>query len=250
MMDGKTAPPAQLQTGTAPANRPAVACRGVFMKIRNKEILHDISFRVDQGQIVGLLGPNGAGKSTLLRLVAGLTPPTAGTVELFGEPAGVSTLRYLSYLPDRGKLPGWVTVEEWLRFARDIYPDWDPGHAEELAAFLKVRRTARMSTLSRGEKARVQLLTCLARRSPLVVLDEPFAGVDLISREQIASSVIADFAGGSRTFIIATHDIREMENLFDSIILIGEGRILGVEDVESLRARGRSVESRYREVFA
>ncbi|MDI3328531.1 MAG: ABC transporter ATP-binding protein [Alicyclobacillaceae bacterium] len=249
-MDGKTAPTAQLQKGTAPAGRPAVVCRGVFMKIRNKEILRDVSFRVDQGQIVGLLGPNGAGKSTLLRLVAGLTPPTAGVVELFGEPAGVPALRYLSFLPDRGKLPGWVTVGEWFRLARDIYPDWDPDHAEELAEFLKVRRTARMSTLSRGEEARVQLLTCLARRAPLVVLDEPFTGVDMISREQIASSVIADFAGGSRTFIIATHDIREMENLFNQVILIGEGRILALEDVEALRARGRSVESRYREVFS
>ncbi|MBT9283657.1 MAG: ABC transporter ATP-binding protein [Hydrogenibacillus schlegelii] len=249
-MDGKTAPSAQSQDEPVPADRPAVVCRGVFMNIRKREILHDVSFCVEQGQIVGLLGPNGAGKSTLLRLVAGLTPPTAGTVELFGEPAGVSTLRYLSFLPDRGKLPGWVTVEEWLRFARDIYPDWDTDRAGELAEFLKIRRTARMSTLSRGEEVRVQLLTCLARRSPLVVLDEPFAGVDMISREQIASSVIADFAGGSRTFIIATHDIREMEGLFNQIILIGEGRILGVEDVEELRARGRSVESRYREVFA
>ncbi|ATY84530.1 ABC transporter ATP-binding protein [Kyrpidia spormannii] len=249
-MDGKMTLSAPGPTGTTPADRPAVVCRGVFMKIRNKEILHDVTFRVDQGQIVGLLGPNGAGKSTLLRLVAGLTPPTAGTVELFGESAGVSTLRYLAFLPDRGKMPGWVTVGEWLRFARDIYPDWDSGHAEELAEFLKVRRTARMSTLSRGEEARVQLLTCLARRSPLVVLDEPCAGVDMISREQIASSVISDFAGGSRTFIIATHDIREMENLFNQIILIGDGRILGVEDVEALRARGQSVESRYREVFS
>lgn len=249
-MDGKMTMPVPGPTGTVPADRPAVVCRGVFMKIRNREILRDVSFRVDQGQIVGLLGPNGAGKSTLLRLVAGLTPPTAGTVELFGEPAGVSTLRYLAFLPDRGKLPGWVTVGEWLRLARDIYPDWVPDRAEELAEFLKIRRTAPMSALSRGEEARVQLLTCLARRSPLVVLDEPFAGVDMMSREQIAASVIADFAGGSRTFLIATHDIREMENLFNQIILIGEGRIRGVEDVEALRAGGRSVESRYREVFS
>jgi ABC-2 type transport system ATP-binding protein len=115
---------------------------------------------------------------------------------------------------------------------------------------LDVQLDTKISGLSRGEEARLQLLTCLARRARLVILDEPFAGVDLLSRERIASSVVADLADGERTFLIATHDLREFESLFDKVIFIGNGRILAEESVDRLRACGTSVESRYREVFA
>lgn len=228
----------------------AIQCENITMRVKKKEILKNVSFAVQQGHIVGLLGPNGAGKSTLMRILSGLTPPTSGRVELLGEEAGVSTLRLLSYLPDRGRLPGWLTSGEWLSFARDIYPDWDRDHAEELIRSLKIQLHTRISALSRGEEARLQLLTCLARKTPIVILDEPFTGVDMISREQIASSIVSALAEENRTFLIATHDIREMENLFDSIILIGNGQIYATDDVEDLRRKGKSVESRYREVFA
>ena len=96
----------------------------------------------------------------------------------------------------------------------------------------------------------MQLLTCLSRKAPLVILDEPFTGVDMISREQIASTVVSALADGERTFLIATHDIREMEMLFDHLILLGEGQIKAVSDTYALRQQGKSVEGFYREVFA
>lgn len=228
----------------------AIECKNVSMSIRKKKIVQNASFTIEKGKIAGLLGPNGAGKSTLLRMLTGMTQPTAGYVQLFGQRASVSTLSQISFLPDRSKLPGWLTAAEWLSFAQDIYPDWDVLHAENLVEALAIKRDTRISALSRGEEARLQLLTCLARTSPLVILDEPFTGVDLISREQIASTVVADLSDGERTFMIATHDIKEMENLFDTIILIGNGQIIAVDDVEELRREGKSVESRYREVFA
>jgi ABC-2 type transport system ATP-binding protein len=229
---------------------PAIACEEIILKVKKKVILDRVSFEVPRGSITGLLGPNGAGKSSIMRMIAGLSQPDSGAVRVFGEPAGVGMLGQLSLLPDRGSLPGWLTAGEWLAFAGKIYPDWNGAYAENLKEQLKIYAETRISAMSRGEEARLQLLTCLSRRSPLVILDEPFTGVDLISREQIASTVVRDLADGDRTFLIATHDIREMETLFDRLVLIGDGQIRAVEDVDQLRRAGKSVESRYREVFA
>ncbi len=228
----------------------AVHCRNVSMKIRKKTILHDVDLTIESGRIVGLLGPNGAGKSTLLKMISGLTKPVSGEIRIFGQPAGVGTLDRVAFLPDRGKLPGWLTGAEWLQFAASIYPDWNRERARYLVEALKVNLDTRISSQSRGEEARLQLLTCLAREAPLILLDEPFAGVDLLSREKIASSVVADLADGHRTLLMATHDIREMEPLFDQVVFIHEGWASGPESVEILRQSGRSVETRYKEVFA
>ncbi|WP_282940972.1 ABC transporter ATP-binding protein [Paenibacillus sp. RC67] len=219
-------------------------------KHKKKSILQDITFTLGKGRIAGLLGPNGAGKSTLLKVCSGLLEPSKGTVKIFGEEAGVATLGKMAVLPDRGKLPGWLTSGEWLHYAGAIYPDWDSLYAEQLTEMLKLNLALRISSLSRGEEARLQLLSCLARKSPLIILDEPFTGVDMISREQIASTVVGDLADGERTFLIATHDIREMEHLFDTLILIDNGKIKATDDVDTLREQGLSVESRYRDVFS
>lgn len=228
----------------------AIQCSDVSVRIGRKQILDAISFSIDAGQIAGLLGPNGAGKSTLLSLISGIAPVTHGEIRVFGERAGVSTLRKTAYLPDRGKLPNWLCVYEWIEFAANLYLDWDAERAETLIDALRVKQDAKMSALSRGEEARLQLLTCLARSVPLVILDEPFVGVDLTSRERIAETVVREMANDARTFLIATHDIREMQQLFDRIVLIDEGRIQSVDEVESLQMRGLSVERRYREVFS
>lgn len=228
----------------------AIDCQGVHVRLGRKKVLDGISFRVEAGQIAGLLGPNGAGKSTLLSLISGIAPAQTGEIEIFGHPAGEETLSHTAYLPDRGKLPTWLTTREWLAFAQKIYPDWDPARADHLTDVLKINQDTKISALSRGEEARLQLMTCLSRTVSLVLLDEPFVGVDLTSRERIAESVVREMADGARTFLIATHDIREMEQLFDRIVLIDQGRIQSVDDTEELRNRGLSVERRYREVFS
>jgi ABC-2 type transport system ATP-binding protein len=228
----------------------AVSCIDVSLTARKKTILNKVSVEVPKGTITGLLGPNGAGKSSLLRIIASLAKADSGTVSIFGEPAGEAALRKLSLLPDRGGLPGWQTAAQWLAFAKGIYPDWDQVQCEQLTEDLKIASHTRISSMSRGEEARLQLLTCLSRTAPLVILDEPFTGVDMISREQIASTVVGALADGTRTFLIATHDIREMELLFDHLIMIGNGEIKAARKVDQLRQQGKSVEAFYREVFA
>ncbi|MBE1444979.1 ABC transporter ATP-binding protein [Paenibacillus sp. OAS669] len=231
-------------------NAPVIECRQVSVTIGKTRVLQDATFTLEKGRIAGLLGPNGAGKSTLLKVCSGILEPTAGTVAIFGEKAGIATLGSMAVLPDRGKLPGWLTSGEWLQYAESIYPDWDSLYAEQLTETLKLDLALRIASLSRGEEARLQLLSCLARKSPLIMLDEPFTGVDMISRERIASTVVGDLADGERTFLIATHDIREMEQLFDTLILIDQGTIRATDEVDALREQGLSVEARYREVFS
>ncbi len=227
----------------------AIECQGVMLRDKKKIILKDVTCSVRAGRLTGLLGPNGAGKSSLFRLLSGLVRPDAGTVSIFGKPAGPEQLLQMALLPDRGSLPGWLSADEWIRLAEGLYPDWDKEAAAELTESLGVNRESRIAAMSRGEEARLQLMTCLARKAPLVILDEPFTGVDLLSRERIASTVVGAMADSSRTFLIATHDIREMENLFDDLLLIEQGTIVGSRDVERLREEGHSVESLYREVF-
>lgn len=228
----------------------AITCREVCLKVKKKQILDCVSFEIRKGTITGLLGPNGAGKSSLLRMIAGLSAPDSGKILVFDQIAGEKVLGKLSLLPDRGSLPGWLTAGKWLSFASSIYPDWSNDHAGRLIESLKINLETRISVMSRGEETRLQLLTCLARTAPLIILDEPFTGVDLISREQISSTVVRELADGERTFLIATHDIREMEMLFDRLVLMKDGQIQSVTDVEQLRQSGKSVESHYREVFA
>ncbi|MFD2328361.1 ABC transporter ATP-binding protein [Cohnella sp. GCM10020058] len=232
------------------AKAPAIRCVDVTLRVKKKTVLDGVTFEIPAGSLAGLLGPNGAGKSSLMRILTGMYPPDSGRAELFGAPAGPERLGVLSFLPDRGQLPPYLGAGEWLRLAAGLYPDWSQDRMEELSVKLDVDRGQRIGSMSRGQEARLQLLTSLSRQAPIIILDEPFAGVDLVSRESIAQAVVGELADGERTFLIATHDIREMENLFDRIVLIGEGRLLGCHDVETLRAGGRSVESCYRDVFA
>ncbi|QQE81507.1 ABC transporter ATP-binding protein [Alicyclobacillus sp. SO9] len=228
---------------------PAIDCVGIDFSVGKKTILSSITFSVQPGEIAGLLGPNGAGKSTLLRIIGGIAPPNQGHVNLFGKRAGVSTLADTALLPDRGKLPAWLTCSEWIGYAERIYPDWDRHRADELTESLEIKLDSKIMFLSRGEEARLQLMTCLARKARVVLLDEPFAGVDLVSRRRIVNSVVKELAENNRGFLIATHDVLEMENLFDRVILIGQGQIKGDGLVENLREQGTSVEKYYREAF-
>jgi ABC-2 type transport system ATP-binding protein len=232
-----------------PVTGAAVWCRDVTVRIGRRTILNRVTCQVQPGEIAGLLGPNGAGKSTLFRVMAGLLRPVEGEVRLFGQPAGVESLADTALLPDRGRLPDWLTPGEWIEYAERLFPDWDMDRAKDLHERLEVPLGTPIRNLSRGQEARLGLLTCLARRARVVLLDEPFAGVDLVSRERISDTVVRELAGGDRAFVIATHDIRELESLFDRVILLGGGRVVEEALVEDLRRRGSAVEQRYREVF-
>ena len=228
----------------------AIECDGVGFTFAGRPILRDVTLRIPVAEMVGLLGPNGAGKTTLLRILAGVLAPDTGRIRVLGEPPGWRTLRHTALLPEQGHLPGWLTIGEWITYARRLYPDWSEERERRLVDDLALRLDRPIARLSRGEGVRVGLLTCLAREAPVVLLDEPFTGIDLLSRETIASAIVRECGDGSRTVIVATHDVREFEPLFDRVLFLKDGSVAADETAEAIRARGLSVASRYREVFS
>ena len=145
---------------------------------KEKTALDGIDLELDFGRIVGLLGPNGSGKTTLLKLANGLLQPTEGRIRIAGMAPGPETKELVSYLPDAEWLPDWMQVGELVQMFQDFYPDFDPAKAREMLDRLGIAPKARLKTLSKGNKEKVQLVLAMSRNARLYLLDEPIGGVD------------------------------------------------------------------------
>jgi ABC-type multidrug transport system ATPase subunit len=194
-----------------------------------KVALDSVSVSVPRGGVYGLVGANGAGKTTLIRHVLGLLRAEHGSVRVFGldpvaEPVGV--LSRIGYLSEENDLPGWMRVDELIRYSRAFYPAWDDRYAEELREQFALDPSARIKTLSKGQKARAGLLIALAYRPELLVLDEPSSGLDPIVRRDILGAVIRTIADEGRTVLFSSHLLDEVERVADHVTMINEGRIV------------------------
>ena len=170
----------------APDN--VIEIRGVTRRFGAKRALDNVSLAVPRGVVFGLVGANGAGKTTLIRHVLGLLKAQTGSVRVFGldpvkEPVGV--LSRIGYLSEEGDLPGWMRVDELMRYMRAFYPTWDEAYAQDLRQQFALDPAAKVKTLSKGQKARAGLLVALAYRPELLLLDEPSSGLDPIVRRDI-----------------------------------------------------------------
>src|SRR5437763_14339794 len=164
--------------------------------------LDSVSVSLPRGAVYGLVGANGAGKTTLIRHILGLLRAESGSVRVFGldpvaDPVGV--LSRIGYLSEENDLPGWMRVDELLRYSRAFYPAWDDDYAEELRRAFALEPAAKIKNLSRGQKARTGLLVALAYRPELLVLDEPSSGLDPIVRRDIVGAVMRAAADEGRT---------------------------------------------------
>src|SRR6184192_1356527 len=154
----------------------------------DRTALASVNFSVARGAVYGLVGANGAGKTTLIKHILGLLRAESGSVRVFGldpvaDPVGV--LSRIGYLSEENDLPGWMRIEELIRYQRAFYPRWDDAYADELRQAFALDRTAKIKTLSKGQKARAGLLIALAHRPELLVLDEPSSGLDPSVRRDI-----------------------------------------------------------------
>ena len=191
--------------------------------------LDAVSVSVPRGAVYGLVGANGAGKTTLIRHVLGLLRAESGSVRVFGldpvaDPVGV--LSRIGYLSEENDLPGWMTVEELIRYSRALYPGWDDTYAEELRQVFALDPAARIKTLSKGQKARAGLLIALAYRPELLVLDEPSSGLDPIVRRDILAAVIRTIADEGRTVLFSSHLLDEVEHVADHVMMISQGKVV------------------------
>nr|MDD6335812.1 ABC transporter ATP-binding protein [bacterium] len=229
--------------------QPILECRGLTKFYGGMPALTGVNLQIPKGRIVGLLGPNGSGKTTLLKLCAGLLTPTGGQLLIDGREIGVETKAVVSYLPDSTYLSSWMRIQDCLDYFADFYADFDRRRAEGMLELLQIPANARMRTLSKGTKEKVQLVLVMSRRAKLYLLDEPIAGVDPAARDFILNTIISNYSEDA-TVLISTHLIADIEKVLDDCIFISHGQIARYDAVDDLRAQtGKSVDEVFREVF-
>jgi len=204
--------------------------------------LDSVSLSVSRGVVHGLVGANGAGKTTLIKHVLGLLRAESGSVRVFGhDPVAdpVAVLSRIGYLSEENDLPGWMRLDELIRYSRAFYPAWDDAYAEELRQAFALDPQARIKNLSRGQKARAGLLVALAHRPELLVLDEPSSGLDPIVRRDILGAVMRTTAHEGRTVLFSSHLLDEVEQVADHVTMISNGTIVLSAPLEEIKEAHR-----------
>ncbi|WP_214807493.1 ABC transporter ATP-binding protein [Exiguobacterium sp. s102] len=212
---------------------------------RKRPVLNGVSFSVKPDTLTCLIGLNGEGKSTILKGIVGLIPMDAGSIIV----DGTTSREKIAFVPDVQTMPSYMTIGDALTYMNDYYPDWNEQTADELMATFKLLSTDKINELSKGNQAKVNLLLGFALDRPYLLLDEPFAGIDLFTKEQIAWIFSSHYMEG-RGILMTTHEIVEVEHLIDRVIFLQDGQIIDEHDTEEMREiHGKSVQDRMREVY-
>ena len=206
-----------------------VEIKGVSRRYRRTLALDNVSLSIERGGVVGLVGENGAGKTTLIKHILGLLRAQSGSVSVFGmnpvkQPH--ETLSRIGYLSEHRDLPGWMRIDELLRYTRALYPRWDQAYALKLIEMFALDLSAKVRTLSMGQTAKAGLVTALAHRPELLVLDEPSSGLDPIVRRDILGAVLREVAAEGRTALFSSHLLHEVETISDRVVMISAGKAI------------------------
>lgn len=228
-----------------------VECRDLTKRyVPTIAAVDNLNMTIERGRITGLLGPNGSGKTTLIKMMNGLLVPTSGQILINGMEPGVETKARVAYLPERTYLTAQKTVRDIVDFFCDFYEDFRKDKAYAMLDNLKIDPTARLKTLSKGTKEKIQLILVMSREADLYILDEPIAGVDPAARDYILRTILNNF-NPEGSLLICTHLISDIENILDDVIFIKNGHLVEQTTVETIREeKGMSVDSYFREVFA
>ena len=214
-----------------------------------KPAVDNLNLTIESGHIIGLLGPNGSGKTTVIKMINGLLQPTKGEILIDGSSPGPYTKSIISYLPERTYLEAQNTVADMIDFFTDFYVDFIPERAIEMIRTLGIDETARLKTLSKGTKEKVQLILVMSRNAKLYILDEPIAGVDPAARDYIIRTIINNY-NRNASVIICTHLISDIEDILDEVIFLMKGHlVLRGTKQEIMDKYGVSVDKHFREVF-
>jgi ABC-2 type transport system ATP-binding protein len=206
--------------------------------------LDGIDMRVEEGRILGIIGPNGAGKTTALNAILGLTP-YQGELHVLGrdpwrERDGL--MRDVSFIADVAVLPRWIRVWQVLDYVAGVHPRFDRAKAEGFLAKTTIRQTSKVRELSKGMVAQLHLALILAIDARLLVLDEPTLGLDILYRKQFYDSLLNDYFDRSRTIVVTTHQVEEIEHVLTDLMFMDRGRIV-------LHCSMEEFERRYLEVM-
>jgi len=191
--------------------------------------LDAVNLNVERGEVFGLVGANGAGKTTLIKHILGLLKAESGSVRVFGlDPVAdpVAVLSRVGFLSEDRDLPGWMRVDELIRYTRAFHRGWDAAYAERLREQFQLDPAARIKHLSRGELAKAGLLVALAHRPELLVLDEPSSGLDPVVRREMLEAIVRTVADEGRTVFFSSHLLDEIERVSDRVAMMASGRVV------------------------
>ena len=228
---------------------PILECQGLSKQYKNFYALNNLNLSLEKGQIVGLLGPNGSGKSTLIKLINDILIPTQGKVLINGMEPCIETKRIVSYLPERTYLDESIRVRDILTFFSDFYEDFQKERADQMLADLDINIEARLKTLSKGTKEKVQLILVMSRDAQLYILDEPIGGVDPAARDYILQTILGNY-NENATILLSTHLVHDIENILDRVLFLRQGQLVLNTTVDDIRInQKKSVDALFREVF-
>jgi ABC-2 type transport system ATP-binding protein len=206
--------------------------------------LDGVDLRIEQGRILGLIGPNGAGKTTALNAILGLIPYQGELKVLGRDPWNTrkQLVRDVSFIADVAVLPRWIRVSQLLDYVAGVHPRFDRAKAESFLGKTSIKRTSKVRQLSKGMVAQLHLALVMAIDAKLLVLDEPTLGLDILYRKQFYDSLLNDYFDRSRTIVVTTHQVEEIQDVLTDLMFIDRGRIV-------LECSMEEFESRYLEVM-
>ena len=221
-----------------------IEARGLRKVFGTTVALDGIDLRVEEGRILGLIGPNGAGKTTALNAILGLTSYEGELKVLGRDPwsAREELMRDVSFIADVAVLPRWIRVSQLLEYVAGVHPRFDRAKAERFLSKTTIKRTNKVRQLSKGMVAQLHLALVMAIDAKLLVLDEPTLGLDILYRKQFYNSLLNDYFDGTRTIIVTTHQVEEVQDVLTDLMFINRGRIV-------LECSMEEFESRYFEVM-
>jgi ABC-2 type transport system ATP-binding protein len=215
-----------------------IEARGLRKSFGRTVALDGVDLRVEEGRILGLVGPNGAGKTTALNAILGLTS-YQGELTVLGRDPWTERDRLMcdvSFISDVAVLPRWMRVSQALDYVAGVHPRFDRARAEEFLAKTSIARRSRVRELSKGMVAQLHLALIMAVDARLLVLDEPTLGLDILYRKQFYDSLLNDYFDRSRTIVVTTHQVEEIQDVLTDLMFIDRGRIVlscSMEDFES-----------------
>lgn len=222
-------------------------------KFGAKEAVRELDLAVESGSIYALLGPNGAGKTTTLKTIMNILRPTSGKALVLGTDSrrlGPGELSRIGYVSENQEMPDWMSVRELLEYCKPFYPTWDDAFAGKLLKKFEMDPEQKLGNLSRGTRMKAALLSSLAYRPRLLVLDEPFSGLDPLVREELIQGILELTDQEQWTVLVSSHDVDEVEKLADQVGVLNEGHLFLSEPIEKLQSRFRKVTARVPETGA
>jgi ABC-2 type transport system ATP-binding protein len=217
---------------------PIIEARGLRKAFGATVALDGVNLRIEEGRILGLIGPNGAGKSTALNAILGLTP-YQGELKVLGRDPTTERdrlMRDVCFIADVAVLPRWMRVSQALDYVAGVHPRFDRAKAEGFLAKTDIQRSSKIRELSKGMVTQLHLALVMAIDAKLLVLDEPTLGLDLLYRKQFYDSLLNDYFDRSRTIVVTTHQVEDVQNVLTDLMFINRGRIVldcSMEEFES-----------------